>query len=58
MPLHRLDEHQPQCHESVWIAPSAQVIGQVTIGPQCSVWFNAVMTPPLGLSTVYVRSRT
>lgn len=43
MPLHRLDEHQPQCHESVWIAPSAQVIGQVTIGPQCSVWFNAVI---------------
>ena len=28
---------------SAWIAPSAQIYGAVTIGPDASVWHNAVL---------------
>jgi carbonic anhydrase/acetyltransferase-like protein (isoleucine patch superfamily) len=33
---------QPQIHPSAFIAPSAQVIGDVHVGAQSSVWFNTV----------------
>lgn len=33
----------PEIHESAYIAESAQVIGDVRIGEQSSVWFNAVV---------------
>lgn len=29
--------------KSVFIAPGAQVIGDVTIGKDCGVWYNAVI---------------
>ncbi|MDX1592152.1 MAG: gamma carbonic anhydrase family protein, partial [Balneolaceae bacterium] len=33
----------PRFDESVFIAPSADVIGDVTFGPESSVWFNATI---------------
>ena len=33
----------PQIHETAHVEESAQVIGDVTIGEQSSVWFNAVV---------------
>jgi carbonic anhydrase/acetyltransferase-like protein (isoleucine patch superfamily) len=30
-----------QVHDSAWLAPSAIVVGDVTLGEACSVWFNA-----------------
>lgn len=33
----------PQIHESAFIAPGAAVYGDVTIGADCSVWFNATV---------------
>ncbi len=33
----------PKIHESAFIEGSAQVIGDVTIGAEASVWFNAVV---------------
>src|SRR5215213_448115 len=30
-----------QLHPSVWLAPSAIVVGDVTIDEECGVWFNA-----------------
>ena len=33
----------PKIGEGSWLAPSANVIGDVTIGTGCSVWFNAVL---------------
>ncbi len=32
-----------QTDESVMILPGAVVVGDVTLGPDCSVWFNAVL---------------
>ena len=34
---------RPQIHETAYIAESADVIGDVHIGEQSSVWFNAVL---------------
>lgn len=36
-------QHHPQIHESCYIAPSADVIGRVTLHEQSSVWFNATL---------------
>ena len=33
----------PQIHESAFIAPGARIIGDVTIGPQASIWYNCVL---------------
>lgn len=34
---------KPEYDESVFVAPSADIIGDVTLGPECSVWFNATI---------------
>ena len=45
MSLYRLGDKQPQLPPSdrYWIAPSAHVIGDVRLGLDVSVWFNAVI---------------
>jgi len=40
---YQLGENQVLQAESVFIAPSANVIGKVSLGEQASVWFNAVI---------------
>jgi carbonic anhydrase/acetyltransferase-like protein (isoleucine patch superfamily) len=37
------NKKNPKIHESVFIAPGAHVIGDVTIGKESTVWFNAVL---------------
>jgi len=37
------NEHTPRVHESVFVAPGAYLIGDITIGEQSTVWFNAVL---------------
>lgn len=34
---------EPQIHESVYIAPTAVIIGDVTIGEGSNIWFGAVL---------------
>jgi carbonic anhydrase/acetyltransferase-like protein (isoleucine patch superfamily) len=34
---------RPRIHPSAWIAPTATVIGNVSIGEEASVWFGAVI---------------
>jgi carbonic anhydrase/acetyltransferase-like protein (isoleucine patch superfamily) len=41
--IRRFREHEPQIHESAYIDQSAQIIGDVHIGEQSSVWCNAVL---------------
>lgn len=33
----------PQIHETAFVAPGARIIGDVTIGPRASVWYNCVL---------------
>ncbi len=34
---------EPKIHNSVFVAPGAMIIGDVTIGAESSVWFNCVL---------------
>ncbi|MFX1488841.1 MAG: gamma carbonic anhydrase family protein [Promethearchaeota archaeon] len=34
---------EPQIHESVYIAPNAVIIGDVTIGENSNIWFGTVL---------------
>ena len=45
MPVYALGEVRPQLppDDQVWIAPDAQLIGNVTLGPETGVWFGAVL---------------
>lgn len=35
--------HKPECSEAAFIAPSADVIGDVVVGQDASVWYGAVL---------------
>lgn len=43
MALYQLDEHTPELAAGAWVADSAEVMGQVSIGERASVWFNTVV---------------
>ncbi len=42
-PLWALGAHVPQVDPTAWIAPTATVIGRVTLGAQVSIWFGVVL---------------
>ena len=46
----------PEIAEDVYIAPGAVVIGNVTIGPQSSVWFHAVVRGDIAPISIGQRS--
>lgn len=41
--IYELDGIAPEIHPSAWIAPDANIIGRVRIGPNASVWFGATL---------------
>ena len=43
MPLFRLGVRQPQLGENAWVAPNATVIGDVHLGANASIWWNATV---------------
>ena len=43
MPLYRIADQQPTVPASAWVAPSAELIGDVQLGEEASVWFGAVI---------------
>ena len=43
MPIYALDEHVPTINPSAWVAPSADLIGDVRLSARASVWFGAVI---------------
>ena len=45
MPIYALDDHAPVLPPAgrFWIAPDAQVIGQVELGEEVGIWFGAVL---------------
>ena len=43
MPLYEIDGVGPRLGQGCWIAPSADLIGDVRLGNRCSVWFGAVI---------------
>ena len=43
MPVYQLEGKCPRIASGVWVADSAQVIGDVHLGENVSIWFNAVL---------------
>ena len=43
MPLYQLDDKVPQIADSAWVADSAQVIGDVHLAEDASIWFHATL---------------
>lgn len=43
MALYQLDDLTPAVHESAWVADSAQVMGNVSLAEDSSVWFGVVI---------------
>ena len=43
MSLYEIDGAAPQLAEGAWAAPSADLIGDVRLGPRASVWFGAII---------------
>ena len=42
----------PQFGENCFIAPNATIVGQVTFGNECSIWFNAVLRGDVNTITI------
>lgn len=43
MAIYELDGVAPQVHTQAWVAPSAQVMAQVSVGAGASIWFGTVV---------------
>jgi carbonic anhydrase/acetyltransferase-like protein (isoleucine patch superfamily) len=43
MPLYEIEDASPALASGAWAAPSADLIGDVRLGPRASVWFGAVI---------------
>ena len=56
MPAYRYVDKDPRVDPAAFVAPDAAVVGDVTIGPRASVWFNAVIRGDS--SSVRVGART
>ncbi|HTU38636.1 MAG TPA: gamma carbonic anhydrase family protein [Acidimicrobiales bacterium] len=52
MPLYELDGVAPRIDEAAFVHPDAVVIGDVTIGPESSVWPSAVLRGDYGTITI------
>jgi carbonic anhydrase/acetyltransferase-like protein (isoleucine patch superfamily) len=46
----------PVIHETAFVAPGARIIGDVTLGPQASVWYNCVLRGDIHAIAVGARS--
>jgi len=56
MPLYAYKNSRPEIHESVFIAPTAQIIGNVYIGQGSSVWFQTVIRGDLAKISIGERT--
>ena len=43
MPCYAIDGHEPQVPADSWVAPSADLIGDVRLGHRVGIWFGAVI---------------
>ncbi|QOY52535.1 gamma carbonic anhydrase family protein [Candidatus Sulfurimonas baltica] len=50
--LHSFKGINPKIGEGTWIAPSADVIGEVTCGTDCSIWFGTVVRGDVHFITI------
>lgn len=56
MPLYELNGQRPALHPTAWAAPSAELIADVVLGQDASVWFGSVIRADNTTITVGARS--
>ncbi|MEM9733799.1 MAG: gamma carbonic anhydrase family protein [Pseudomonadota bacterium] len=56
MTVYALGDKTPNLHETVWIAPDAQVMGQIIAHQDANIWFGAVLRGDNEPITVGARS--
>ena len=52
MPVYEMNGRRPQIGEGTWIAPSAEIIGDVRIGRNCYIGFGAIIRGDYGTITI------
>jgi carbonic anhydrase/acetyltransferase-like protein (isoleucine patch superfamily) len=52
MPLYEMNGRKPEIGEGTWIAPSAEIIGDVRIGRNCYIGFGAIIRGDYGTITI------
>lgn len=50
--IREIKEKKPQIDNSVFIAPGSQIMGEVTIKKNASIWYNAVLRGDIGPITI------
>lgn len=48
MPLFSFEGAEPKIHSSAWVAPTATLVGDVTVEEDASVWYGAVLRADFG----------
>ncbi len=48
VPLFSFEGHEPQISPAAWIAPTATIVGEVTVEADASVWYGAVLRADFG----------
>jgi carbonic anhydrase/acetyltransferase-like protein (isoleucine patch superfamily) len=48
MPLFAFEGRAPQVSPEAWIAPTATLVGNVTVEPEASIWYGAVLRADFG----------
>lgn len=54
--LVEINGKRPLIHDSAFVAPGCRIIGDVTIGPDVSIWYNCVMRADVNRIVVGARS--
>jgi carbonic anhydrase/acetyltransferase-like protein (isoleucine patch superfamily) len=52
MPLVPFKDHRPTVAEDVFLAPTAYVVGRVTVGRLCNIWYGATVRGDTGYVTI------
>lgn len=50
------ENHRPRLGQGAWVAPSAQVLGQVTLGDGANVWYGSVLRGDVGRIAIGART--
>lgn len=56
MPLYALGDRRPTLSPTSWVAPSADLIGDVVLGDEASIWFGAAIRADNTTITIGARS--
>jgi carbonic anhydrase/acetyltransferase-like protein (isoleucine patch superfamily) len=52
MPIYRLDQKVPAIHPDAYISPDAVIIGDVSVGPEASIWPGVVLRADHGTISI------